>query len=210
MKISICVPWRSSDPKRIGAWEYCRDRWRSSPFELSVASDGGEPGEPFSRAKAINEAVRKSAGDVVVIFGADGWTDVVTVHAAALRALHEDWSPVTAKVICYTEEQAAGLYGRSRTPLEFSDLARGTYQAPGIIAVRRSAWDSIGGMDERFGSGYGFEDCALRNRLAYEYGSKFIDTGTLYVLPHDHAGELDPVNKELFYREYAQLAPDMN
>lgn len=216
MSVSICIPWRSDEPSRIAAWAGARQAWQTAAqsgysFEL-VAGDDGSTG-PFSRSKAINRAVAASTGDIVVIHGADQLPDFGAINTAAGLARDYGWSMIYGLVQMFDESQTRRYLDGGALPTLAEHPAH-AYLCPGLVAVQRELWEGVGGMDERFGTGYGYEDAALRNRLASVAGTlalfEWAPDGLLRGLYHVHAGAPTPANAELFDREYASLAPELN
>ena len=214
MTVSVLIPWRSDDPARIRLWDHCRPRWERLAavvfgLELCVADDGAESG-PFSRARAFNRAFEQSTGDVVVIWGADMLPDYDAVHDSAQVAVQHGWSLVFDRSAALTPGQTdAVLAGVVWAWPGQLDITEGG--VPGVLAVRRDAWVAAGGMDERFGADYGYEDCALRNWLDHRYGTHRATKGhTLVCLYHPHTEVPSGKNTRIFNEEYADLAPHLN
>lgn len=212
MIVSVLIGWRSDDPNRVRLWEYCRPLWEklvadADDVELCVADDGVESG-PFSRSVAFNRAAVKATGDVLITWGADMLPDLAAIRDAARVAAGYGWSFVFDASAAFTPEQTDAVLsgadpGGQRPLVSGGDV-------PGILAVRRDVWDAAGGMDERFGTGYGYEDCALRNLLASRYGTHRSPGHTLACLFHPHVDVPAPVNHQVFWGEYAPLAAHLN
>lgn len=207
--ISVCIPWRSDDPSRIAAWRACERAWKTSGLDYVAASD--EQTGPFARARAINNAAAHSFGNVIVIHGADQLPDLAAIEDAAWDAEVFGWAFVYSRVQMFSPEQTQAYIELDVLPSVEAHPPH-DYLCPGLLAVRRDLWATVGGMDERFGTGYGYEDCALRNRLASVAGTGALGRaqGLLRSLWHPHAGDPDPANHDLFWREYANLAPELN
>ena len=205
MTVSILIPWRSDHSHRERLWSYLRPRWEALPYQLCVASDGAEDGAPFDYAAAANKAAAEATGDVLITWGADQFPDAHAIDAAAETATTWGWAMAFDRNATFspfdTEQILAGANHRLLGPEIIEP------HCTGIIAVRRSIWDAIGGMDERF-HGWGYEDAALRDRLIRDYGKPPVRPGTLLGLWHPvrHRVYTGP-NAELYYREYAPGAP---
>lgn len=208
--ISILIGWRSADPNRIRLWEYCLPLWKpliGDDIEVCVADDGVTEG-PFSRAVAFNRAAAQASGDVLITWGADMLPDEDAIRAAAEVAREHGWSLVFDASGAFTPGQTDAVLAGAE-PWSLRPTITSCYPA-GILAVRRDAWDAAGGMDERFGTGYGYEDCALRNWLGHRYGTHRSAGHTLGCLFHPHVDVPAGENHKVFWSEYAQLAPDLN
>jgi hypothetical protein len=212
--ISILFQWRSQEPRRIAVWNYLREIWQqmaqSYDWEIVVADDGLTGG--FNRARAYNRAFAASRGGIVIPMGANHLPGVGTIHSAAARALHHGWARTFDQVAALSPEDtdillAGGFLGASM-------LHPVTFPVASSCAMTRGAWAAVGGYDERFGTGYGYEDAAMRNALAHRYGADFPPGhGLLIMLDHGVTGgvaRITPANQSLFDREYADLAPELN
>lgn len=210
MKVSIIIGWRSDDPARIRLWDYCRPLWEqlvTEDFEVCVSNDGVTHG-PFARARAFNRAAAIATGDVYVIWGADMLPDTTAIQEAADRAAEKGWSLVFDSSTGFNPQMTNAILAGADPWLQGAKAVAG--HVPGIIAVRADAWKHVGGMDERFGDRYGFEDCAIRNALAKKYGPVRASGRSLGCLWHPHVDAPDPENSKLFWSEYGHLAPRMN
>ena len=207
--VSVLMAWRSADPARIRLWEYCKPLWESlSEVELCVADDGNTDG-PFARAAAWNRAAAMASGDIFVVWGADILPDLPAVlDAARVAALH-GWARVFSAILSFSDRQTDDILAGNNP--DYLGARPRPYEVPGVLAVRRDVWDSVGGMDERFGAGYGYEDCALRNLLAHRYGAhQARGRHAARILYHPHVEQPAPTNHTLFWSEYAKLAPGLN
>lgn len=205
---SVLVAWRSADPVRIRLWNHCWPLWEQLPVQLCVSDDGNATG-PFARAAAWNRAAKSAAGDVFVVWGADMLPDLAAIQDAASVAQEHGWARVFSRIISYTAGQTDAILAGA-DPLSIV-AHNAPYDVPGVLAVRRDVWDAVGGMDERFGVGYGYEDCALRNLLAHRYGAhRARAQHAVRCLYHSHTQEPAPANSRLFREEYRDLAPGLN
>ena len=214
--MSILVPWRSDDPRRVAVWEYCLRAWKEvadgADIELIAADDGHESG-PFARSRAYNRAFHASTGDIVFPHGANFLPNLAALRRAAEIANRTGWSRVFTQVYNFSpEETDAILAGGAEPPIEPSRLIG--VEFPATCAIARTAWRICGGYDERFGRGYGYEDAAMRNNLAHHFGvNDHGHSGVVRILDHGlnlGAARIDPANERLFWGEYANLAPELN
>lgn len=210
MTVSVLIGWRSDDPARIRLWDHCRPLWEQAAgrvIQVCVADDGATDG-PFSRAAAFNRAAAMATGDVFLTWGADHLPNQKAARAAARVAREQGWSFVFDSCVSYTADETDAILSGIDPATLHGQASHG--DVPGILAVRRDVWEAVGGLDERFGAGYGYEDCALRNLLASRYGVHRSPGYTLACLYHDHGEAPAAVNSAVFWGEYAGLAPHLN
>lgn len=204
--VSILLPWRTDHGHRERLWTYLRPLWEALPVELCVADDGGEDGAPFSYAAGANRAAATATGDVLITWGADQLPSLLAATAAAEEARRHGWSMVYRRTGYYSPFHTEAILGGANPdhlPLEQTES-----HCTGLIAVHRDVWDAIGGMDERF-HGWGYEDAALRDRLARGHGpQRPAPSAMLRCLWHPvrHRVYTGP-NADLYYREYAPGRP---
>lgn len=210
--ISIIVPWRSEEPQRVRTWEYVKRAWqrheRPGELELVWAHDGRSSG-PFGRAEALNRAFAWAQGDVVVTQGANILPNFDAVMRAVPLAYRYGWSPVCDQAQCYSlEDTEQILAGRSLQ--DFPENAH-AYSCPNMHAVHRDAWIALGGYDEDFGTGYGYEDSAMLYLLRHHFGEPKGAGGVMGILDHggpsDGEARIAPENETLFVERYVPLKP---
>jgi hypothetical protein len=135
--------------------------------------------------------------------------DSAAIADASTAAVEHGWSLVFDHHCGLDEQQTDAVLAGADPSSLGAPVSRG--DVPGILAVRRDAWDAGGGMDVRFGAGYGYEDCALRNWLAHTYGTHYSPGHhTLCCLWHPHTEVPAQTNSDVFWGEYAGLAPHLN
>jgi hypothetical protein len=203
--VSILIPWRTDHGHRERLWTHLRPLWEALPYQLCVASDGAEDGQPFDYAAAANKAAAEATGAVFITWGADQFPDPAAIGSAAERATVWGWSRVFDRNGTYspfaTEQILAGA-DPQHLGVELIEP-----HCTGIIAVRRDIWHAVGGMDERF-HGWGYEDAALRDRLIRDYGKPPVRSGMLMGLWHPVRHRVyTGANADLYHREYAPGTP---
>lgn len=179
-KVVILVPWRTDDGPRAAVWKACKSRWEAL-FPDWPVYEGRSPDGPFNRSAAINDAAREAGEwDVAVIIDADVMLKAGNVREAVERAAktgkvtwaHRRWRGISEEATRRLTrpdpvwaEAALGKGGIEHSDLD-ADIDLIVEKTTPMswsccIAIRRDAWDKVGGFDERF-AGWGFEDIAFQ------------------------------------------------
>lgn len=193
------MPLGGSDPGRRRAWDWLRTYWQIQlPFaEIVIGHDKQSKRRwwrqhpaPFSKAVAVNNAFRRSHGDIVVILDADAYLpgDVITHCADRLRMQRKigvrSWF-VPFEHLYRLTRQATNLVLESNPahPLRFSSPppakdvesrdGSGSLNQFGAMCqiMPREAFVTVGGMDPRF-RGWGAEDLAFAQALDTLWGPR--------------------------------------
>ncbi len=158
--ISVVIAYRDLGcPHRRRSFEYVR-MWYDR-FGWEVIVDPG--GEEFSRAAAINSAVRRATGRVIVQSDPDSVVpDDQLLHGVELAA-HADGLVVPHDRYLYLTEAAtdavfAGGFIRAYGPADCDQ--HGMKGSGNVTVFSRSTWEKAGGFDERFGM-WGGDDSAF-------------------------------------------------
>lgn len=187
MKVSVLVPWHPATEQRQRVWAYLKPQWTGLVDEVidGVDPDVGKlmsrwaPGEPcpsgthaFSVSRALNNAARRATGDVFLLFGADHVPDAKVVEWAKeqLGSHGFQWTPLFRELAYASEDHTYSMLSDSahNPARDQLDWERHPSSCPGVLAVTRTAWEAIGGMDEDF-EGPGYEDNDLVARLSATY-----------------------------------------
>lgn len=216
-KISVLVPFGTT-PDADGAhrahvWAWCRRRWDGLVAgrvvdEVVVGHDAlhgrchdhpEHPNPPchhrapFSVARALNDAAKHAHGDHFLLFGADHVPDTRAVQWAAHALRGHTFARIYDRVAYATEAATRIILGNQHFPLDAADWNEVPAPCPGVLAVRREAFENAGGLDERY-EGWGYEDTAFLDALARAH------TGT-------HRGTMGPsghVLRELWHPGHAR------
>ena len=193
--ISILVPFHSSDPnnQRTKNWNWLHKYWRKqlpgAEIIIGVDSEAGVNGKPFSKSCAVNDAVSKSSGDILVIVDADGYisVDSILLCAEEIRETRKDnrklWFIPYRKFYRLTEEASQYiLESNPNDPIKYeeqppethilnnamfngtSGSAFGHWYGALIQIMPIEAFEEVGGWDTRF-RGWGGEDHAAMRAM---------------------------------------------
>ncbi len=204
--ISILVPLGGDDPARLRNWSWLEKYLRCHLPEAEIvvgrdrASERRRCRKPFSKAAAVNDAFRRSSGDVIAVLDADAWLSAHVIVEVAERLRHErrcgvrSWfvpydalyrlrRPTTERVI--ESDPCHPLWFPTPPPAWDIDNKDGSgpiniYGAMCQI-MPREAFELVGGMDERF-RGWGNEDVSMFFALCTLWGDvQYTDNDILHL-----------------------------
>jgi hypothetical protein len=185
MKISVLVPFGADDSpagkQRAKVWRWNQRRWdavRNAGLvdEVIIGIDpqfGHAPDldglafrstHPFSVSRALNDAAKHAWGDVFLLFGADHVPDPALITWARDRVAHHPWVRLHDHVLYASEAATRLMLAGDKLIYDAADWTRHPAPCPGVLALTRAAFETAGGMDERF-QGHGFEDTEFLSRL---------------------------------------------
>lgn len=180
MTLSIVIPWRTDHGQRQRILDWALPRWEAFGYEVVLGAEAGEG--PFSCAQAVNDGVRRSSGDLIVLFGADHVPDHAALRRAEERLAVLAWAPLYSDTAVFSIADTEAIL-RGADPDDFTPEVS-VPVCTGILAFHRSVYDEAGGWDERF-HGWGCEDTAFRTVLEALHGR--VDPG-----PHQLRGLWHP------------------
>jgi hypothetical protein len=192
MKISVLVPFGADDSpagkQRAKVWRWNQRRWDAvrtagfvdevvmgidplfgrADFERPYATyplDAKVPGaHPFSVSRALNDAAKHARGNVFLLFGADHVPDPALITWARDRVAHHAWVRLHDHVLYASEAATRLMLAGDKLIHDAADWTRHPAPCPGVLALTRAAFETAGGMDERF-QGWGYEDTEFLSRL---------------------------------------------
>ncbi|HEX3048660.1 MAG TPA: glycosyltransferase [Bacillota bacterium] len=205
MKVSALIPYKPDFGRRDYLWSVVHNRYLRFLPQVEICI-GTDLGEPFCRAKAINEAAKKASGDVFllvdtdVVFNPDLIGKIISVIGIY------PWIVPYRNGYRLTEGATNTLLSQE-LPLSIQ-LGALDYEyiepGPGPLmnAMTRSCFEKIGGLDERF-KGYGYEDVAMAISLKTLSGPHFNLEEDIFHLWHPTAELIPRKNVELWQRYVA-------
>jgi hypothetical protein len=208
-QVSVVIPFRKTDSHREDALKLVLGRYAvHRDWQVVIGQDDSEP---FSKARAVNDGVRRSFGDILVICDADllcpdveEAVDIVrrgARWAMPYSTLYRLSKTATRKVLAGSDPGKVAESGNGALDLApYPGVLGG-----GVVVLRRQTYEDVP-MDERF-EGWGGEDVAWGAALRCLAGIPRRSKGPLYHLWHpsryvgaDH-GENDPL-----YARYRKAA----
>jgi hypothetical protein len=190
-KISVLVPFGAAPDAagkhRTEVWRWCSKQWdamrnRGLVDEIVVGHDllfgrypmrgvfaapaaGADQRHVFSVARALNDAAERATGDHFLLFGADHVPDARAIEWACHALRGYSYARIYDRVAYATEAATRLILHGTVLPLEAADWHVHPAPCPGVLGVRRAAFEAAGGLDERY-EGWGYEDTAFLDTLA--------------------------------------------
>lgn len=161
MTLSVVVPYRPTDAYRRQAWEWCQQRIRAFLPDAEIVVGTVDHG-PFHKTAAVNDAVARSTGQILLILDADIAVPRSWLSPAYQWAKAGGWA-LTEQVHYLTLRDTRMLLASATdvdlAPPAHTEFSGGTSWG-GAVMLPRDAFEAVGGMDERFQS-WGPEDIAF-------------------------------------------------
>lgn len=204
-KISILIPFSSKDPARRKNFLWLLDYWRHELPEAEIII-GKSRSRIFCKGEALNNAVRKSRGKVLVIMDADAYISGEVIDKCAdlileeldnhlwfvpYRNLYRLRREITCEIL--ESDPANPLRIPSPPPPDYYENNRdrskyGHRYGAMCMMFPREAYHVLGCFDERF-KGWGGEDVALLRALDTLYGKHKTTNNDILHLWHPFIGE---------------------
>lgn len=206
-KISLLIPFSSSDPIRKRNLKWLLKYWRHELPGVEIVI-GHSTQEPFCKGEALNMAARRAKGKVLVLLDADAYLPGSVINRCADRIIEEEaygnklWYVPYRSLYRLTEQATELVIASSpRYPRRFSTpLPRGFAEEHGensryghrygamIMVFSRQAYEIMGSFDERF-KGWGGEDVALLRTFNTLYGKGKTTNNDILHLWHPTIGK---------------------
>ncbi len=205
--ITLLVPFRSDGDRRSETWAWLKEYWEFWLPEAEIL-EGHDGHFPFCKTAAVNDAFRRSRGDIIVIMDADCFIDSGVILGCArqirvARRRHRKLWFVPYRHFYRLTDAASRLVLDSypQDPYRFSsppppgDTEESSGQSVGhwygalIQLMPREAFEAAGGMDERF-SGWGGEDISFMNAVDTLYTKHHTTRNQTLHMWHPHIGTL--------------------
>ena len=203
-KISLLIPFSSTDSQRQVNFKWLQEYWKHELPNAEIII-GVCKTEIFCKAEALNDAVSKSKGKVLVILDADAYLDGSVINNCADRILEELdnhlWYVPYRNLYRLTQVAAKNVTDSDPSnPFRFSlpvdtryienagnSVRYGHRYGAMIMMFPRQAYKTIGRFDERF-KGWGGEDVCLLRALDTLYGKHKTTDNNIYHLWHPFYG----------------------
>lgn len=206
-KISLLIPFSSNDPIRKKNFRWLLRYWAHELPDAEIVI-GKSHGRIFCKGEALNNAVRKSRGRILVILDADAYLPGHIIEYCSNRILEElelgnNLWYVPYRRLFRLREWITHLILKSDPecplelpypfPLNWSEdngnkSRYGHRYGAMIMMFPREAYETLGCFDERF-RGWGGEDIALLRALDTLFGKHKTVNNDIFHLWHPFIGE---------------------
>jgi hypothetical protein len=209
MKISVLIPFKSDEGGvRDLNFYHVKKRYEILMPELELVI-GEDDSRPFNRAKARNRAAAKATGDLYIMADADVFFGTRLIDKILAIAPLHPWIVPFSRGYKLTADGAGKAIqtGELKLPtnLKNTDIAENFTSLGALMnVVSRQAFETVGGMDERF-LGWGSEDEAFAIALDTIAGKHFRMNETIFHLwhpPAEHYHQYTQYNETLKNRYY--------
>jgi len=164
--VSILIPFRDPENgRRTVVLQWLLKKWAVEYPEAEVIVEGDDGKNPFCKSMAVNRAVCRATGDILVITDADVWLQPNVIREAATRG--QAWVTKRQKIGLSKADTDALL---RIDPLRWRGVAtdqereraewHSRLKTSPPIMFTRVTYTAVNGMDERF-RGWGGEDRAF-------------------------------------------------
>lgn len=154
--ISLVISYRDKGcPHRTAAFEYVTAYYEPLGAEVVVEGTGARP-------EALNRAIRRASGDIIIQADADSLVPLGTLRAAAVMAetpgLVVPFDRYLYLTLDATERALVGADPAAMGPDDCEEVGPGG--VGNVTVFSRQTWEQAGGFDERFVT-WGGDDAAF-------------------------------------------------
>jgi hypothetical protein len=206
MTASLVIAYRDMGcPHRRAAFVHVLD-WYAGFGEVIV--EAGDSDDTFTRARALNAAISRSTGDVIVQADPDSLIPLDTLAAAIKLAAtdglvipHSEWLYLTSEA---TRLVLDGLPLEDVTPSQCE--VHGSKGSGNVTVFSRHTWEVCGGFDERFGMWGGDDGAFAYAAEAFTQPTRRLDGPMVHLwhprLPQSVPGSVGFVEQFAILSEY--------
>jgi glycosyltransferase involved in cell wall biosynthesis len=202
--ISIIIPFRTDHGPRQRAFSWLVRYWRHELPDAEIII-GHSANRPFSKTEALNNAIHRSHGRVLVLIDSDAYLRGKVITRCANRILEDLddrlWFVPYRKLYRLNQEASERiLRSNPRKPLRPADppppedldgptqkSSYGHRYGALCLIIPREAYDTLGCFDESF-SGWGGEDVCMLRALDTLYGKHKTTKNSIFHLWHPVTG----------------------
>lgn len=209
---SLIVPIKKDYGERDYLWSLIEKRHKELIPEVEIVI-GENNDELFNRSKAINDAVTRAKTDILILCDSDSYFRKDLIYTIIKYLDTSPWTIPFKKAYRLSPDTTKVFIQRGlpeRVQLNIHHCIK-IDDCPGMIlnAMKKSAFETIGGMDERF-CGWGYEDLAMVCALDTLVGKHTRIPGGVYHLYHEPAKYDHPhyLENQALYNKYKEAYGD--
>lgn len=183
MNVDVIIPVSEVvDEDRANAFMFVQSELHGFPWAVHV----GVTGDPWCKARAVQNGLSGATGDVVVVHDADVWCDGLT---AAVQAVKDGaaWAIPHRQVYRLHQSATRAVYETGDLPSDprgkLAETAYVGHPGGGIVVLRRDVIDRCP-LDPRF-VGWGQEDDSWARALEVLHGAPWRGRSPLWHLWHE-------------------------
>lgn len=200
MKQQIIIPWRDMDCiYRRKHFNFLVDYY-SQEFDVILGDNEGD----FNRSAARNAGVEKSTSAISVVIDADNFIKHQNIYEAIELAKQKNALVKPFRYFGYITEESTDkfyeFFGLADIHYDFINEPQRGFTG-GAYVMKKSLWQSIGGMDEGF-IGWGAEDDAFHILVEKKLGKIFYGSGTDIHLYHPAYRVTSDYNYQKLQKDY--------
>lgn len=156
MTVSVIVPFRADGGHRDANWKYLRDAWGCEYPDWELI-EGHCPDGPWVKALAVQDALTRAQGRLLVLADADVWCEGVDEAVGAVVTTKHRWAVPHLMVHRLTQAATQDVLDGEEIDAEATEQRpyRGVL-AGGLTVIERSLYEEAP-LDPRF-AGWGQED----------------------------------------------------
>lgn len=160
--LSIIIPFKSDGEDRERNWNWLKKRYEILMPEAELCIDERNT-TPYCKSAAINDAVRKSTREIILVVDADIIIKVEDLKKA-MNEVYDKGIVAPSKLVRFSEDATNKILQNNDLNIDdsFIDSNTQTFTSlcSGICIMKKEIFKKCGGYDEEF-EGWGSEDVAF-------------------------------------------------
>lgn len=154
MTAEVVIAYRDLGcPHRRASFEFVHAHYTRLGYPVIVESGD----DTFTRAKAINTAIRRSSADIIIQSDPDSFVAPDALQAAVELAAQPGLVIPHDRYLYLTREATRAFYAGQPNVADYDVTGEGVGN---VTVFSRATWQQAGGLDERFGM-WGGDDAAF-------------------------------------------------
>lgn len=183
MTVAVLVPWRPDGGPRQTVWAWVRRQWARWPDWEIVT--GTPPDGPWSKGAAVDDALRQTSADILIVADADVWSDGIPAAVNAVAGGRARWAMPHRLVRRLTEDATRAVLDGAPLDGQPTQETHPGMPGGGLVVLARDVLEGVP-MDPGF-EGWGQEDQAWALALTTLAGPMWRGTADLFHLWHPPA-----------------------